>query len=68
VALDAAATIHPDQVQAIVNSTGTSTNKLRALANLPWRHSRGKGKHMSNSDIRSALASVLPAGLLAQLS
>jgi hypothetical protein len=47
------------------------TNKLRALdslANIQWRHSRGKGKHMSNSGIRSALAPVLPADLLAQLS
>ncbi|MGB3310479.1 MAG: hypothetical protein WA939_13500, partial [Nodosilinea sp.] len=63
--------IHPDQVQTVLNSTGTATNKLRTLANLvnlQWRHSRGKGKHMSNSDIRSALASVLPADLLAQLS
>ncbi len=71
VALDAAATIHPDQVQAVLNSTGTSTNKLRALANLinlPWRHSRGKGKHMSNSDIRSALAPLIAPDLLAQLS
>ncbi|MBE9110527.1 hypothetical protein IQ273_13990 [Nodosilinea sp. LEGE 07298] len=39
VALDAAATIHPDQVQAVLNSTSTATNKLRALANLQWRHS-----------------------------
>lgn len=61
--------IYPDQVQTVLNST--ATNKLRTLANLvnlQWRHSRGKGKHMSNSDIRSALASVLPADLLAQLS
>ncbi|WOD36897.1 hypothetical protein [Nodosilinea sp. E11] len=61
-------TIHPDQVQAILNSTGTATNKLRALANLvnlQWRHSRGHKKHMRNGDIRSALASVLPADLLA---
>lgn len=71
VALDAAATIHPDQVQTILNSTGTSTNKLRALANLaniPWRHFRGKGKHMLNSDIRSALAPLIAPYLLAQLS
>ncbi len=64
-------TIHPDQVQAILNSTGTLTNKLRALAtlaNLQWRHTRGHKKHMRNSDIRSALAPVLPADLLAQLS
>jgi hypothetical protein len=70
-ALDAAATIHPDQVQTVIGGSGTLTNKLRALAslaNIQWRHSRGKGKHMSNSDIRSALASVLPADLLAQLS
>ena len=63
--------IHPDQVQAVIGGSGTLTNKLRALAslaNIQWRHSRGKGKHMSNSDIRSALASVLPADLLAQLS
>ncbi|MBD2233794.1 hypothetical protein [Phormidium tenue] len=68
---DHAIAIHPDQVQTVLNSTGTATNKLRTLANLvnlQWRHSRGKGKHMSNSDIRSALASVLPADLLAQLS
>ncbi|TVQ07887.1 MAG: hypothetical protein EA368_13150, partial [Leptolyngbya sp. DLM2.Bin27] len=71
VALDAAATIHPDQVQAVLNSTGTATNKLRALAtlaNLQWRHARGHKKHMRNGDIRSALAPVLPADLLALLS
>jgi hypothetical protein len=71
VALDTAATIHPDQVQAVIGGSGTLTNKLRALAalaNIQWRHSRGKGKHMSNSDIRSALASVIPADLFAQLS
>lgn len=63
--------INPDQVQAILNSTGTLTNKLRALAslaNLQWRHSRGHKKRMRNGDIRSALAPVLPADLLAQLS
>jgi hypothetical protein len=64
-------TINPDQMQAVLNSTGTLTNKLRALAsltNLQWRHTRGHKKHMRNGDIRSALAPVLPADLLAQLS
>jgi hypothetical protein len=68
---DHAIAIHPDPVQTVLNSTGNLTNKLRALAslaNLQWRLSRGKGKHMSNGDIRSALASVLPADLLALLS
>ncbi len=71
VALDAAATIHPDQVQAIIGDSGTLTNKLRALAslaNIQWRHSRGKGKHMRNSDIRSALTPFVASELLAQLS
>jgi hypothetical protein len=71
IALDSADAIHPDQVQAVLNSTGTLTNKLRALAslaNLQWRHTRGHKKHMRNSDIRAALATVLPADLLAQLS
>jgi hypothetical protein len=66
-----ATAIHPDQVQAVINSTGTLTNKLRTLAtlaNLQWRHTRGHKKHMRNSDIRAALAPVLPADLLAQLS
>ncbi|MGB6014085.1 MAG: hypothetical protein WBG32_05095, partial [Nodosilinea sp.] len=70
-ALDAAATIHPDQVQTVIGGSGTLTNKLRALAslaNIQWRHSRGKGKHMSNSDIRSALAPLIAPDLLAQLS
>ncbi len=63
--------IHPDQVQTVLNSTGTATNKLRTLANLvnlQWRHSRGKGKHMRNSDIRSALTPFVASELLAQLS
>ena len=71
VALDAAATIHPNQVQAVINGSGTLTNKLRALAtlaNLQWRHTRGHKKHMRNGDIRAALAPFLPADLLAQLS
>ena len=71
VALDAAATIHPDQVQAVINGSGTLTNKLHALAsltNIQWRHSRGKGKHMRNSDIRSALTPFVASELLAQLS
>jgi hypothetical protein len=71
VALDAAATIHPDQVQTVIGGSGTLTNKLRgkgSLANIQWRHSRGHKKHMRNSDIRAALAPVLPADLLAQLS
>ncbi|MEA5451951.1 hypothetical protein VB780_25465 [Leptolyngbya sp. CCNP1308] len=63
--LDLPATIHPDQVQAVINSTGTLTNKLHALAslaNLQWRHTKG------HKDIRAALAPFLPADLLAQLS
>ena len=63
--------INPNQVQAVINSTGTLTNKLRALAslaNLQWRHTRGHKKHMRNGDIRTALAPVLPADLLALLS
>lgn len=71
VALDAAVTIHLDQVQTVIGGSGTLTNKLRALAslaNIQWRHSRGKGKHMSNSDIRSALAPLIAPDLLAQLS
>ncbi|NJK72075.1 MAG: hypothetical protein HC926_01295 [Synechococcaceae cyanobacterium SM2_3_60] len=71
VALDAAATIHPDQVQSVINGTSTVTNKLRSLASLAditWRHARGKGKHMSNSDIRTALTPFVAAELLAQLS
>ncbi len=71
VALDAAATIHPDKVQSVINGTSTVTNKLRSLASLAdiaWRHARGKGKHMSNSDIRTALTPFVAAELLAQLS
>ena len=44
VALDAAATIHPDPVQTVLNSTSTATNKLRALVNLQWRHSNRTGE------------------------
>ena len=66
-----ATAINPDQVQAVLNSTGTLTNKLRtlaSLANLQWRHSRGHKKHMRNGDIRSALAPLIAPDLLAQLS
>jgi hypothetical protein len=74
VALDstaAAATIHPDQVQAVIGGSGTLTNKLRALAslaNIQWRHSRGHKKHMRNGDLRAALAPLIAPDLLAQLS
>ena len=71
VALDAAVTIHLDQVQTVIGDSGTLTNKLRALAslaNIQWRHSRGKGKHMRNNDIRSALTPFVASELLAQLS
>ena len=57
VALDAAATIHPDQVQTVLNSTGTATNKLRALANLvnlQWRHSNRTGECCTAWVCRSA--------------
>ena len=67
----AAATIHPDQVQAVIGGSGTLTNKLRALAslaNIQWRHSRGHKKHMRNGDLRAALAPLIAPDLLAQLS
>ena len=72
--LETAATaigLNPDQVQAVINGTSTVTNKLRSLSSLAgiaWRHTRGKGKHMPNGEIRAALAPFLAAEVLAQLS
>ena len=47
-------TIQPDPVQAILNSTGTATNKLRALVNLQWRHSNRTGECCTAWVCRSA--------------
>lgn len=71
--LETAATaigLNPDHVQTVINGSGTATKKLRGLASLagiPWRNARGKGKHMSNANIRSAMAPFLAAEVLAQL-
>ena len=62
---DHAVAIHPDQVQTILNSTSTATNKLRALANLQWRHSNRTEACLVSSSVAvhlyyTALASSTP--------
>ncbi|TVQ07877.1 MAG: hypothetical protein EA368_13100 [Leptolyngbya sp. DLM2.Bin27] len=51
---DHAIAIHPDQVQTVINSTRTLTNKLRTLVNLQWRHSNRTGECCTAWVCRSA--------------
>ena len=56
---DAIATSIPQNIQVILGSDRTTTNKLRAVAtqcNINWRHAHSHNKHMSNQEIRNALA------------
>lgn len=58
----------PDALQSIVNSDGTPTTKLRKLAthyNVPWRNTRGTGKHTKNADLKTALQDLCPEVLTA---
>ncbi len=53
----------PDALQSIIDSDGTMTTKLRKIAsyyNVPWRNTRGKGKHMKNADLKAALQDLCP--------
>ena len=46
-------------IQVILSSNRSATNKLRAIAsncNIIWRNAHGHNKHLSNKEIRAALA------------
>ncbi|MEL7314619.1 MAG: hypothetical protein AAFN08_06670 [Cyanobacteria bacterium J06559_3] len=66
--ISAQPTALPDALQSIIDSDGTATTKLRKLAthyNVPWRNTRGKGKHMKNADLKAALQDLCPKVLAA---
>ncbi|MGF1522664.1 MAG: hypothetical protein ACFBSF_10150 [Leptolyngbyaceae cyanobacterium] len=49
----------PKRVQTILNCEWTTTQKLRNIATfygIRWRNARGEGKHLTNANIRAALA------------